>query len=277
MKSSNLAIQPQTDVYILLEVIPDIEQRYSFVHFTSVSKYREQTDGISICGTGELLTVKKPSLVALEDISKIADTPERYTTSIEKMPTIDCENRKPFQGKISLQAHDAVEIEGEVYGEQKWQVYVAMKDNYLVYPIAINQRHFCFRACKKDVQEIQEFGLQQVEDNDELEHGIQKEWFSTNTVKRFQRGMESLIGDNPVGCHEAFREEKLDEAASQEEALYLLEMLDETYRRIRDDLPTRKTFFDDIRALTRYMCFNSWEVMLTFMARGLELEVPDTS
>jgi len=56
-----------------------------------------------------------------------------------------------------------------------------------------------------------------------------------------------------------------------------LEMFDETYRRIRDDLPTRKTFFDDIRALTRYMCFDSWEVMLTFMARGLELELPDTS
>ena len=30
-----------------------------------------------------------------------------------------------------------------------------------------------------------------------------------------------------------------------------LEMLDDTYRRIREDLPTRKTFFDDIRALTR--------------------------
>jgi len=56
-----------------------------------------------------------------------------------------------------------------------------------------------------------------------------------------------------------------------------LEMLDETYRRIRDDLPTRKTFFDDIRALTRYMCFDSWEVMLAFMARGLELELRDTS
>jgi len=56
-----------------------------------------------------------------------------------------------------------------------------------------------------------------------------------------------------------------------------LEMLDEPYRRIRDNLPTRKTFFNDIRALTRYMCFDSWEVMLAFMARGLELELPDTS
>jgi len=56
-----------------------------------------------------------------------------------------------------------------------------------------------------------------------------------------------------------------------------LEMFDETYRCIREDLPTRKTFFDDIRALTRYMCFDNWEVMLAFMARGLELELPDTS
>ena len=54
-----------------------------------------------------------------------------------------------------------------------------------------------------------------------------------------------------------------------------LGMFDEIYKLIRDDLPTRKTFFDDIRALTRYICFNSWEVMLTFMARGLELELPD--
>ena len=57
----------------------------------------------------------------------------------------------------------------------------------------------------------------------------------------------------------------------------VLEMFDDTYRRIREDLPTRKTFFDDIRALTRYMCFDTWEVMLAFMARGLELELPDTS
>jgi len=56
-----------------------------------------------------------------------------------------------------------------------------------------------------------------------------------------------------------------------------LEMFDDTYKRIREDLPTRKTFFDDIRALTRYICFDSWEKMLTFMARGLELEVPDTT
>lgn len=58
---------------------------------------------------------------------------------------------------------------------------------------------------------------------------------------------------------------------------YALQMMDEKYKAIRDDLPNRKTFFDDVRALTRYMCFDSWDALLTFMMEGLELEVPDTS
>lgn len=53
-------------------------------------------------------------------------------------------------------------------------------------------------------------------------------------------------------------------------------MIDEKYRMIRNKLPTRKTFFDDIRALTRYICFDSWNEMLDFMMKGLELEIPDT-
>ncbi len=46
---------------------------------------------------------------------------------------------------------------------------------------------------------------------------------------------------------------------------------DESYRLIRAELPTRKTFFDDIRALLRYMCFPSWAAMMDFMMRGLEI------
>jgi len=46
---------------------------------------------------------------------------------------------------------------------------------------------------------------------------------------------------------------------------------DEAYRLIRAKLPTRKTFFDDVRALLRYMCFPSWEAMMDFMMRGLEI------
>jgi len=36
-------------------------------------------------------------------------------------------------------------------------------------------------------------------------------------------------------------------------------------------LPTRKTFFDDLYALTRYPCFDSWDHLLSFMLHGLEL------
>ena len=45
-----------------------------------------------------------------------------------------------------------------------------------------------------------------------------------------------------------------------------LAFCDESYRLIRATLPTRKTFFDDIRALLRYHCFPSWEAMLDFDA-----------
>ena len=57
----------------------------------------------------------------------------------------------------------------------------------------------------------------------------------------------------------------------------VLEMMDKKYELIRRNLPTRKTFFDDIRALTRYLYFESWDAMLIFMLHGFELEVPDTS
>ena len=56
----------------------------------------------------------------------------------------------------------------------------------------------------------------------------------------------------------------------------LLELLDSPYRTIRQFLP-RKTFFDDLRALTRYLCFDSWQALMAFMINGLELEPPDTS
>lgn len=54
----------------------------------------------------------------------------------------------------------------------------------------------------------------------------------------------------------------------------LLELLDQKYQMLRTHLPTRKTFFDDVRALTRYLYFESWDHLLTFMLQGLELEIP---
>jgi hypothetical protein len=56
----------------------------------------------------------------------------------------------------------------------------------------------------------------------------------------------------------------------------VLEIMDDKYKLVRDNLPTRKTFFDDIRALTRYICFDSWDGLLIFMMRGLELDMPET-
>ena len=58
----------------------------------------------------------------------------------------------------------------------------------------------------------------------------------------------------------------------------LLALTDTKYRLLRAHLSTRKTFFNDLRALTRYVCFDNWDHLLTFMLEGLELEVPtDTS
>ncbi len=50
-----------------------------------------------------------------------------------------------------------------------------------------------------------------------------------------------------------------------------LSFTDEHYRLIRAALPTRKTFFDDLRALTRYLLFPNWDALMDFMMRGLEI------
>jgi len=54
----------------------------------------------------------------------------------------------------------------------------------------------------------------------------------------------------------------------------VLEHFDERYRLVRKELGTRKTFFDDVRALTRYICFDSWHYLLETMMEGLEIPIP---
>jgi hypothetical protein len=51
----------------------------------------------------------------------------------------------------------------------------------------------------------------------------------------------------------------------------VLQLADRKYQRVRAELATRRTFFDDIRALTRYLLFESWEHLLDFMMTQLEL------
>jgi hypothetical protein len=56
----------------------------------------------------------------------------------------------------------------------------------------------------------------------------------------------------------------------------VLHFVDTAYQLIRAKLPSRKTFFDDIRALTRYMYFDSWQSMMQFMMKGLKIPMPGT-
>jgi hypothetical protein len=46
------------------------------------------------------------------------------------------------------------------------------------------------------------------------------------------------------------------------------------YDAIRKALGARRNFFNDLRALTRYMYFPGWEAMIAFMAEQLEVEPP---
>ena len=54
----------------------------------------------------------------------------------------------------------------------------------------------------------------------------------------------------------------------------LLDLTDAKYKLLRTELRARHTFFDDLRALTRYWVFDTWEHLMDFMIRGLELTPP---
>jgi len=51
-------------------------------------------------------------------------------------------------------------------------------------------------------------------------------------------------------------------------------LLNEAYRLLRTTLSVRLTFFNDLRALTRYMLFDSWDALFRFMLEGLEIAIP---
>jgi len=51
----------------------------------------------------------------------------------------------------------------------------------------------------------------------------------------------------------------------------LLELTDESYRLIRAQLGPRRTFFEHLQALTTYLHFQTWERLMDFMMRGLEI------
>jgi hypothetical protein len=52
----------------------------------------------------------------------------------------------------------------------------------------------------------------------------------------------------------------------------ILGLTDPIYQQVRQDLGTRQTFFNDLRTLTRYLLFDSWHHLLSFMFTQLELD-----
>ena len=54
----------------------------------------------------------------------------------------------------------------------------------------------------------------------------------------------------------------------------VLDKVDRKYQKLRRALATRVTFFNDIRALTRYLIFDNWEHLLDFMLNQLEIDLP---
>jgi len=51
-------------------------------------------------------------------------------------------------------------------------------------------------------------------------------------------------------------------------------LVNHAYRLLRETLAVRRTFFHDLKALTRYMLFESWDALFAFMLDGLELALP---
>ncbi len=50
--------------------------------------------------------------------------------------------------------------------------------------------------------------------------------------------------------------------------------MDDKYRLLRKKLPSRKRLFNDIRTLTSYLCFETWEALMDFMLKSFELPPP---
>jgi hypothetical protein len=55
-----------------------------------------------------------------------------------------------------------------------------------------------------------------------------------------------------------------------------LDWLDLKYRAVRGRLPSRRTFFEHVRALLHYLPFDNWDHLMTFMLSSLEPKPPKT-
>ena len=54
----------------------------------------------------------------------------------------------------------------------------------------------------------------------------------------------------------------------------VLEWMDDNYQLLRTKLPSRKRLFNDIRTLTSYLCFETWEALIDFMLKSFKPPPP---
>lgn len=54
----------------------------------------------------------------------------------------------------------------------------------------------------------------------------------------------------------------------------LQELMSKAYRKLREMIPTRKMFFEHVRTILQYHIFLEWEVLMTWMIKGLEVGWP---
>jgi hypothetical protein len=54
-----------------------------------------------------------------------------------------------------------------------------------------------------------------------------------------------------------------------------LEWMDDKYQLLRKRLPSRKRLFNDIRTLTSYLCFETWEALMDFMLKSFDPPTPE--
>ena len=50
--------------------------------------------------------------------------------------------------------------------------------------------------------------------------------------------------------------------------------MDDKYQLLRQKLPSRQRLFNDIRTLTSYLCFETWEALMDFMLQSFEPAPP---
>lgn len=56
-----------------------------------------------------------------------------------------------------------------------------------------------------------------------------------------------------------------------------LSFVDQPYQAVRKKLSARKTFFHDFNALNKYLCFDSWHHLISFMAQQLQIEATNSA